>query len=226
MQVNQYILAVNNLLFFYGQKKVIDNISFNIKYGEIVTILGPNGGGKTSLVRILTGIYKNYHGLIQYAKKTVIGYLPQNFSINYLIPITVEYFLLNSYSKGIQVQNLDYILKHISISKILKQQLSEISSGELQLVLLARCLMMKPNLIILDEPVSCMDVNAKNIFYKLIYNLANTYNLSIIMTSHDVNSIMSYSSRIIYINRKVYCDEHLSEINNKNFLNLFSKYVY
>ncbi|KJV68653.1 ABC transporter family protein [Candidatus Neoehrlichia lotoris str. RAC413] len=214
------------MLFFYGQEKVIDDVSFSIKSGEIVTILGPNGGGKTSLVRILIGIYKNYYGSVQYSKKLTIGYLPQHFSMNYLIPMTIEYFLLNSYSKKVQTQNLDNILEHVNIAKILKRQISEISTGELQLVLLARCLMMEPDLIILDEPVSCMDVNAKDVFYKLIYNLVDMYHLSIIMTSHDLRSIMSHSNRVICINHKIYCDGYPSEItSNKNFLNLFPTYV-
>ncbi|KJV65856.1 MULTISPECIES: metal ABC transporter ATP-binding protein [Ehrlichia] len=224
--VNDYIINVENLSFFYSKKKVIDDVSFQVKFGEIVTILGPNGGGKTTLIRVLVGIYKNYVGLVEYAKNFTIGYLPQHFSVNSLIPMTVEYFLNSSYTKRKRKLKLSNVLKDINIEKILDRQMSEISYGELQLVLLARCLMLNPDLIILDEPVSCMDINAKDSFYKLISKLITMYNLSVIMTSHDLHFIMSNSYRVICINRSIYCEGSPSEIvKNEKFLTMFSSYA-
>ncbi|WP_395877619.1 metal ABC transporter ATP-binding protein [Ehrlichia muris] len=224
--VNDYIINVENLSFFYSKKKVIDDVSFQVKFGEIVTILGPNGGGKTTLIRVLVGIYKNYLGLVEYAKNFTIGYLPQHFSVNSLIPMTVEYFLNSSYTKRKRKLKLSNVLKDINIEKILDRQMSEISYGELQLVLLARCLMLNPDLIILDEPVSCMDINAKDSFYKLISKLITIYNLSVIMTSHDLHFVMSNSYRVICINRSIYCEGSPSEIvKNEKFLTMFSSYA-
>ncbi|AHX04687.1 metal ABC transporter ATP-binding protein [Ehrlichia japonica] len=224
--VNDYIINVENLSFFYSKKKVIDDVSFQVRFGEIVTILGPNGGGKTTLIRVLVGIYKNYVGLVEYAKNFTIGYLPQHFSVNSLIPMTVEYFLNSSYTKRKRKLKLSNVLKDINIEKILDRQMSEISYGELQLVLLARCLMLNPDLIILDEPVSCMDINAKDSFYKLISKLIAIYNLSVIMTSHDLHFIMSNSYRVICINRSIYCEGSPSEIvKNEKFLTMFSSYA-
>ncbi|ABD45148.1 ABC transporter family protein [Ehrlichia chaffeensis str. Heartland] len=224
--VNNYIINVENLSFFYSKEKVIDDISFQVKFGEIVTILGPNGGGKTTLIRILVGIYRNYIGVIKYAKNFIIGYLPQHFSVNSLIPMTVKYFLNSSYTKSKRKLKLSDVLKDINIEKILDRQMSEISHGELQLVLLARCLMLNPDIIILDEPVSCMDVNAKDSFYKLINKLISIYNLSVIMTSHDLHFVMSNSYRVICINRSIYCEGSPSEIvKNEKFLKMFSSYA-
>ena len=224
--VNEYIINIENLSFFYSKKKVLDNISFQVKFGEIVTILGPNGGGKTTLIRILVGIYKNYIGLVEYTKNFVVGYLPQHFSVNSLIPMTVEYFLVSSYTKREKKLSLSDVLKDINIVKILNRQMSEISYGELQLVLLARCLMLNPDLIILDEPVSCMDINAKDSFYKLINKLISIYNLSVIMTSHDLHFVMSNSYRVICINRSIYCEGSPGEIvKNEKFLKMFSSYA-
>ena len=224
--VNDYIINVENLSFFYSKKKVIDDVSFQVRFGEIVTILGPNGGGKTTLIRVLVGIYKNYVGLVEYAKNFTIGYLPQHFSVNSLIPMTVEYFLNSSYTKRKRKLKLNNVLKDINIEKILDRQMSEISYGELQLVLLARCLMLNPDLIILDEPVSCMDINAKDSFYKLISKLIAIYNLSVIMTSHDLHFVMSNSYRVICINRSIYCEGSPSEIvKNEKFLTMFSSYA-
>ncbi len=212
--------------FAYAKKKVIDNVSFQVKFGEIITILGPNGGGKTTLIRILVGIYKNYLGIVEYAKNFVIGYLPQNFSVNSLIPMTVEYFLVSSYTKQRKKLNLNSVLKDVNVVKILNRQMSEISHGELQLVLLARCLMLNPDIIILDEPVSCMDINAKDSFYKLINQLILRYNLSVIMTSHDLHFVMANSYRVICINKSIYCEGSPSEIvKNEKFLKMFSSYA-
>ncbi|GAT77095.1 high-affinity zinc uptake system ATP-binding protein znuC [Ehrlichia ruminantium] len=224
--VNDYIINVKNLSFAYAKKKVIDNVSFQVKFGEIITILGPNGGGKTTLIRILVGIYKNYLGIVEYAKNFVIGYLPQNFSVNSLIPMTVEYFLVSSYTKQRKKLNLNSVLKDVNVVKILNRQMSEISHGELQLVLLARCLMLNPDIIILDEPVSCMDINAKDSFYKLINQLILRYNLSVIMTSHDLHFVMANSYRVICINKSIYCEGSPSEIvKNEKFLKMFSSYA-
>ncbi|QGR02341.1 metal ABC transporter ATP-binding protein [Ehrlichia ruminantium] len=224
--VNDYIINVKNLSFAYAKKRVIDNISFQVRFGEIVTILGPNGGGKTTLIRILVGIYKNYLGIVEYARNFVIGYLPQNFSVNSLIPMTVEYFLVSSYTKCRKKLSLNNVLKDVDVVKILNKQMSEISHGELQLVLLARCLMLNPDIIILDEPVSCMDVNAKDSFYKLINKLILRYNLSVIMTSHDLHFVMATSYRVICINKSIYCEGSPNEIvKNEKFLKMFSSYV-
>ncbi|CAH57976.1 high-affinity zinc uptake system ATP-binding protein znuC [Ehrlichia ruminantium] len=224
--VNDYIINVKDLSFAYAKKKVIDNVSFQVKFGEIITILGPNGGGKTTLIRILVGIYKNYLGIVEYAKNFVIGYLPQNFSVNSLIPMTVEYFLVSSYTKQRKKLNLNSVLKDVNVVKILNRQMSEISHGELQLVLLARCLMLNPDIIILDEPVSCMDINAKDSFYKLINQLILRYNLSVIMTSHDLHFVMANSYRVICINKSIYCEGSPSEIvKNEKFLKMFSSYA-
>ena len=223
--VNDYIINVKDLSFSYAKKKVIDNISFQVKFGEIITILGPNGGGKTTLIRILVGIYKNYLGIVEYAKNFVIGYLPQNFSVNPLIPMTVEYFLVSSYTKRKKL-SLNSVLKDVNVVKILNRQMSEISHGELQLVLLARCLMLNPDIIILDEPVSCMDINAKDSFYKLINKLISRYNLSVVMTSHDLHFVMANSYRVICINKSIYCEGSPSEIvKNEKFLKMFSSYA-
>ncbi|CEI84646.1 metal ABC transporter ATP-binding protein [Ehrlichia minasensis] len=224
--VNDYIINVKNLSFFYSKKKVIDDISFRVKFGEIITILGPNGGGKTTLIRILVGIYKNYVGLVEYAKDFTIGYLPQHFSVNSLIPMTVEYFLNSSYTNRKRKLGVSDVLKDVNIERILDRQMSEISYGELQLVLLARCLMLNPDLIILDEPVSCMDINAKDSFYKLINKLISIYHLSVIMTSHDLHFVMSNSYRVICINKSVYCEGSPNEIvKNEKFLKMFSSYA-
>ncbi|WP_339045389.1 metal ABC transporter ATP-binding protein [Candidatus Mesenet endosymbiont of Agriotes lineatus] len=221
--VDDYVLIVKNLSFSYRNKQVIRNIDMLVKKGEIFTILGPNGGGKTSLVRILVGIHKNYTGCIEYMDNIVISYLPQSFVINNLMPMTVEYFLL--YSLLRRKVDIDDIIKDVNIESILDQQLSELSAGQMQLVLLARCLMSSPDLIILDEPVSFMDINAKVKFYDLISKLVKKRSISIIMTSHDLRCALRYSDNVMCINCFVYCQGMPNEIEkDRNFITIFRGY--
>lgn len=221
--VDDYILIVKDLSFAYKSKQVIKNINMLVKKGEVFTILGPNGGGKTSLVQILAGIHKNHTGCVEYMDNIVVSYLPQSFVINNLMPMTVEYFLL--YSLLRRRVDIDDIIKDISIESILDQQLSELSAGQMQLVLLARCLMSSPDLIILDEPVSFMDVNAKVKFYDLISKLVKKRSISIIMTSHDLRFALRYSDNVMCINCFVYCQGMPSEVErDRNFTTIFRGY--
>jgi zinc transport system ATP-binding protein len=226
--VNGNILEIENLALAYDNKTVLDDINISIKRGNVVTILGPNGGGKTSLVKAVAGINKNYTGNIVLAENTKISYMPQNFSISNLMPITVEYFLLNSFSKKLK-KNQSTIAEAIElfgIGKILKNQVLEISAGQTQLLLLARCLITEPNLIILDEPVSAMDINARAKFYDIINKIAKKRLVSILMTSHDLNSALPYSDYIICINNTIYCQGKPDEImKNKSLNEIFSSYT-
>ncbi|KAA8473088.1 metal ABC transporter ATP-binding protein [Anaplasma marginale] len=220
------ILTADSLTLFYEDKKVIDNVSFSVKFGEIVTILGPNGGGKTSLVRVLVGINKAYKGTVRYFGKLGIGYLPQNIKINRLMPMTVEYFLLRTYLGRRAASDLEDSMKYVDVERLLKRQVAELSAGETQLVLLARCLMMKPDLIILDEPVSCMDIEAKHNFYKLVARLVTECGVSVLMTSHDLHCVMSCSDRVICVNHSIRCEGTPEEITeNAKFLSVFPNNV-
>ena len=201
------VLTVNSLTLFYGNRKAIDNVSFSVGLGEIVTILGPNGGGKTSLIRALVGINKDYLGSVVYKKDAVIAYMPQSFAINTLMPITVEYLLLSVCWGSNVTPDIQSVMRYVDVSGLLRRQVSELSAGEKKLVLMARCLIIKPNIIVLDEPVSCMDIEAKNNFYQLLGRLVSECSgISIIMTSHDLHCIMACSDRVICINRSVRCE--------------------
>ncbi|MGL9733141.1 MAG: metal ABC transporter ATP-binding protein [Wolbachia sp.] len=226
--VNSSILKIKNLALAYDNKKVLDDINISIDRGDIVTILGPNGGGKTSLVKAVAGINKNCTGNTIFADDIKISYMPQNFSISNLMPITVEYFLLNSFSKKMKKDQsiVTEVIKLIGIGNILKNQVSEISAGQTQLLLLARCLISEPDLIILDEPVSAMDVSARAKFYDIIGKIAKKRLISILMTSHDLNSIVPCSDYIICINNTIYCQGKPSEImKNKTLNEIFGSYI-
>ncbi|MDR2548231.1 MAG: metal ABC transporter ATP-binding protein [Rickettsiales bacterium] len=226
--VNSSVLKTENLALAYDNKKVLDGINISIERGDVVTILGPNGGGKTSLVKAVAGINKNCTGSVMFADDIKISYMPQNFSISNLMPITVEYFLLNSFSTKLKKDQsiITKAIELVGIGNILKNQVSEISAGQTQLLLLARCLIAEPDLIILDEPVSAMDVSARAKFYDIISKIAKKRLVSILMTSHDLSSIVPCSDYIICINNTIYCQGKPGEImKNKTLSEIFGSYA-
>jgi zinc transport system ATP-binding protein len=226
--VNSSVLKIENLALAYDNKKVLDGINISIERGDVVTILGPNGGGKTSLVKVVAGINKNCTGSVMFADDIKISYMPQNFSISNLMPITVEYFLLNSFSTELKKDQsiVTEAIELVGIGNILKNQVLEISAGQTQLLLLARCLIAEPDLIILDEPVSAMDVSARANFYDIIGKIAKKRLVSILMTSHDLSSIVPCSDYIICINNTIYCQGKPGEImKNKTLSEIFDSYV-
>ncbi|MDM8335058.1 metal ABC transporter ATP-binding protein [Wolbachia pipientis] len=226
--VNTSLLKVENLALAYDNKKVLDGVNILVKRGDIVTILGPNGGGKTSLMKVVAGINRDYSGSVVFTGDIKIGYMPQNFSISNLMPITVEYFLLNSFSKKLKKNQstVTEVVELVGIGNVLKNQVSEISAGQTQLLLLARCLIAEPDLIILDEPVSAMDINVRAKFYDIMGKMAKKRSISVLMTSHDLNSIVSCSDYIICINRTIYCQGKPDKImENKTLSEIFSSYI-
>lgn len=219
------ILKIENLTLVYDNKKVLDDINISVAKGDIVTILGPNGGGKTSLVKAVAGINKGFIGSIVFADNIKISYMPQNFSIGNLMPITVESFLFNSSSKKLKKNQpiVTEVIELVGIGDILKNQVLEISAGQTQLLLLARCLISESDLIILDEPVSAMDINARAKFYDIINKIAKERSVSILMTSHDLNSVIPCSDHIICINNTIYYQGKSGEFMELN--EIFNSYV-
>lgn len=219
---DKYILEVKKLDFYRGKLKILNNINLSIRAGEIVTIVGPNGSGKTSLLSILAGIIPVSQTCYSINKGLVIGYMPQNINFDPVLPITVLDFLCLINSQD----NIGEIAQEVGIVKILDKNIYEISRGELQRVLLANCLMREPQLMILDEPVSSMDINSSTLFYNLISSFCNRTNCSIIMASHDLYVVMKNTDRVLCLDGKICCEGKPHEIvTHKEFINLFGKNI-
>ncbi len=226
--IQKSLLKIENLTLKYDNRKILDDINISVEKGNVITILGPNGGGKTSLVKAVTGINTNYTGNITFAKDVKISYMPQNFIMSNLMPITVEYFLLNSFIVKPKKRYSTFfkVVELAGIENILQHQVLEISAGQTQLLLLARCLIKNPDLIILDEPVSTMDIHARVKFYDIINQIRKEKLVSILMTSHDLDSVIPFSDYIVCINHHIYCQGKPNEIIKDKSLNaIFSSYT-
>lgn len=187
----------------HGGRETLSNVDLDVRRGEIVTLIGPNGAGKTTLVRLLLGIEQPTHGRILKPASTRIGYVPQRFDVDSTIPMTVGAFL----ALGANVTKIDIkdALEEAGALRTLDQQLSKLSGGETQRVLIARALLRRPNLLILDEPVSGVDFTGEAELYDLIGQLRDKHDLGVLLVSHDLHVVMARSDRVICLNGHVCC---------------------
>lgn len=206
------LISAHGLWFRRGGRDIISNVDLDVRPGEIVTLIGPNGAGKTTLVRLVLGIEKPDRGLIVRPTSTRIGYVPQRFEVDSAIPMTVEGFLALGGSAS--SADIAKALDEVGAGRTRRQQLSKLSGGETQRVLIARALLRQPNLLILDEPASGVDFTGEAELYELVAKLRDERHLGVLLISHDLHVVMARSDRVICLNGHVCCSgepEHVSQ---------------
>lgn len=197
------LLDVKDVSVRYGAHTVLSHVDLSISPGEIVTIVGPNGSGKTSLFRAIIGAAEVAKGAITTAPGVRIGYVPQKLYVDPTLPLTVERFLklhLKSSAKDHQD-----VLAKVGLGDVQNQQMSQLSGGQFQRVLLARALIQKPDLLLLDEPTQGLDQPGSAAFYHLIEALRQETGCAVMMISHELHVVMSASDRVICLNGHVCC---------------------
>lgn len=197
------LIEVKNLFVKYGSFNALSDVSFEIASREIVTIVGPNGSGKTSFIRAIIGAVTPNSGTIKLKPGIRFGYVPQRLNIDPTLPISVERFmrLTGNYKKDAYHQ----ALLRVNAPEVMAKQMSELSGGQLQRVLLAKALLGSPELLILDEPTQGLDQPGAAAFYKQIEKLRNETGCAILMVGHDLHVVMSASDRVICLNGHVCC---------------------
>lgn len=197
------LISARGLDLSFGGKQVLSDIDFDIHEGEIVTVIGPNGAGKSTLVRVLLGLMKLDGGGVRRRKDARIGYVPQRLDIDATIPMTVERFL--GLGERVTKQEIADSLKEAGAGHVLKRQISTLSGGELQRVVLARALLRAPNLLVLDEPVRGVDYAGEAELYNLFARLRDARGLGVVLVSHDLHVVMASSDRVVCLNQHVCC---------------------
>ena len=197
------LISARGIGFTRHGRDILIDVNIDIEPREIVTLIGPNGAGKTTLVRILLGLEKPDRGTIHRRRDLKIGYVPQRFDSDTVIPMTVERFLMlgGSYAEA----RIAEVLGLVDAASVRHQQLGELSGGELQRVLLARALLRKPNLLVLDEPVQGVDFMGEADLYNLIGSLRDSAGFGVLLVSHDLHIVMARSDRVVCLNHHVCC---------------------
>ena len=198
------LIQVEDLSVRYGARTALSRVSLRVEPSEIVTIVGPNGSGKTSLLRAIIGAIKPLQGRVVQASSLKIGYVPQKLHIDETLPITVSRFL--KLPGGVTAADIDYALTQAGVPELEKAQLSQLSGGQFQRVLLARALIAKPDLLLLDEATQGLDQRGSASFYQQIETVRQTTGCAVLMISHELHVVMSASDRVICLNGHVCCE--------------------
>lgn len=197
------LISARRLALTRAGRPILIDIDIDISPGEIVTLIGPNGAGKTMLVRALLGLERLDNGEVRRHHRLVVGYAPQRFDIDRAIPLTVARFI--SLGRRATREETERVLADVGAGALVDRQLSELSGGELQRVVLARALVRSPNLLVLDEPASGVDYAGEAELYTLIGRLRTERGFGVLLVSHDLHIVMAQSDRVICLNRHVCC---------------------
>ncbi|MCZ2721909.1 zinc ABC transporter ATP-binding protein ZnuC [Marinomonas sp. 15G1-11] len=197
------LITFDDIGIEFDGRALLSHIQIKIHEGEIVTLIGPNGSGKSTLIRILLGLQIPTSGEVVYHGKTRIGYMPQKLHIDPTLPLSVTDFL--SLVRKVDKHQIPEVLAKVGIEKLAKKQVHFLSGGETQRVLLARALLNRPNLLVLDEPVQGVDVNGQVELYNLISSIRDELQCGVLMVSHDLHLVMAKTDTVVCINQHVCC---------------------
>lgn len=219
--MSETLIHVDQISLSRHGKSVLDQVSFKLKAGEFITLIGPNGAGKSSLIKILLGLIRPDSGSVKKSSNIRLGYTPQKFIPNEFIPITVAGFLQLNHK--VSADFLTETAQLTGIEPILTSELKSLSGGEMQRVLLARALLSKPNILILDEPAQNLDVNGQMHLYKLIQDIHQQQGCAVLMVSHDLHRVMKESTQVLCLYHHICCmGQPESILKDSQFNDLFA----
>ena len=214
------LVSLNGVGVQDGDTVILSDVSFQIHAGEIITVIGPNGAGKTTLLKVVLGIRAQTQGTLWRKKGLTIGYMPQKLPLPKMIPLTAKRFLRLDADYPFAV--LQNALETAGIADLADRDVHLFSGGEMQRLLLARTLLRKPDLLVLDEPVQSLDAGGEADFYALLDLLNKKFGCAVLMVSHDLHVVMSSTNRVICLNGHICCEGKPSDVAaDKSFETLF-----
>ncbi|MBC7952811.1 MAG: zinc ABC transporter ATP-binding protein ZnuC [Rhodospirillaceae bacterium] len=219
------LLAVDRVSLTLSGHAVLSDVSLAVEPGRIVTIVGPNGAGKSTLVKVALGLLAPDAGKVRRAPGLLVGYVPQRLTVEPALPLSVRRFLAMAAPKA-DLAAMNTALARVGAGHVLAQQVPELSGGELQRVMLARALLRRPHLLVLDEPVGGVDMAGQAELYDLIANLAHADGSGVLMVSHDLHVVMAATDEVVCLNRHVCCAGHPEAVSrHPEYLALFGPKV-
>ena len=230
------ILEADNVNVVLGKHRILEDVSFEIHPGEYIGIVGPNGGGKTTLLRAMLGLVPLSKGSIHVkgkrasslAARRMVGYVPQHFTtstFNFAMNVEevvatglVSRHLFGPLSKEDRAA-MDEALEMVSAHELKKRMFSDLSGGQRQRVVIARAMVSKPSILFLDEPLSAVDLPSQKNFYKILTDLNKKKKLTIIMVTHDLEMVSAQASRVLCINHRLHASCKATELSNTTMWN-------
>jgi len=198
------LISARGLALSLDGREVLRDVDLDVRPGEIITIVGPNGSGKSSLLRALIGAIRPARGQLTRKAGLRIGYVPQKLAIDPTLPMTVERFL--SLPRRIDRTTARAALARTGAEGLALRQMTRLSGGQFQRVLLARALLARPELLLLDEATQGLDQPGAAAFYRLIEEIRGQLGCAIVMISHDLHVVMAASDRVLCVNGHICCE--------------------
>ena len=214
MSLNQNILVkLDNVGISINDKWLVKGVSLQVEKNKIVTLIGPNGSGKSTTAKIALGIYKKIQGKVEkYTNK--VGYVPQKISIDWTLPLRVKDFM--TLTESLENETITEALSLTGVIHLKEKNLSDLSGGEFQRVLLARAISKRPELLVLDEPVQGVDFTGEIALYELIKKICDELNCGILLISHDLHTVMTATDHVVCLNGHVCCSGSPMDVAKNN----------
>lgn len=197
------LLEVTGVSVRLGGNTILSNVDFHMNEGEIVTIVGPNGSGKSTLLKVIVGAIRPSSGQIARQPGLRIGYVPQKLHIDPTLPLTVARFM--NLPRHVSDADAQTALDEAGAGALSDRQMADLSGGQFQRVMLARALLSKPHLLILDEATQGLDQPGSAAFYRQIEQVRQDVGCAVLMVSHELHVVMAASDRVICLNGHVCC---------------------
>ncbi len=230
------LIHIENLSVSLGNQKVLDDVSAEIPSGKLTAVIGPNGAGKTTLLKCILGLV-HYSGTISIGGKdraeqerSSIGFVPQRMELDRGLPLKViEFLSLGERGKSVifgiekkRRERFEHFLTMVNSLPLIEKRVSELSGGELQRVLLAKSLCRNPEILLLDEPASGIDVGGEQLFCDILEDIQRQTGKTIVLVSHDLTVVTSHAHYVLCLNKTVKCSGSPVEVmTTDNLLDLF-----
>ncbi len=204
------LITLERITCRYGKEPVLVNVDLELGPGDFVGIVGPSGSGKSTLLKAIAGAVEPIAGAIRRSKGLAIGYVPQVETVNWYFPVTVREAVLMARVDGRQLPwasrgeraEADRVLEQLGLEGLGARHIRELSGGQQQRVFIARAMLRRPSLLLLDEPTSGVDVRTRHDVMHLIHDLHHE-GIAIVLTTHDLNGVATHLPQIVCLNREV-----------------------
>jgi len=227
------VVEIENLTVDYQGILALDKVNLSVESKDFLGIIGPNGAGKTTLFNCMLGLLDNYKGEIRFfgtsikkSKKYLgqIGYVPQKPVFEKNFPATISEVVGMGLTKNSKKDRIDEVLQKVWLHELSHRRIGDLSGGQQQRVFIAKALVNEPQVLILDEPVTGIDSQSKELFYQILHDLNQKENITIIWSSHDLDAVAKLASKVACLNRTLFFHGIPEEFfHNEDLLKMYSE---